>query len=365
MNKRYYRVAVRMNNIKHAFPGELRFAFPNGSEEIKPEVIRNNCGGNTSASVVVWDESTERKRIMFHILVDAGMGIISSLAQEKRLSPKRIDLILITHGHIDHHSELVYVCEIPVRLKKRNLGELKSQQDPCTQPVPIPIYAPERAAKRLGEIYSYTMACPDMASDEEERKKFESKAKNGWIYPIYSLYPTNGLQRKPPVNEGPDGDHKFMITPVGGVKHANGVIYVVEFGQHEQLRKIVFAWDMECLPWSEQAEPVAEGVKKLLSDADLMFVEMNTCLPRTTGHICYDQVKEFVAETCPKCCYVVHYSGFEDKFPGDKDQGKPTENIRSLDQLDEWLKQKCSDDGIQAIKAARAGEWYPAQGWLW
>ena len=362
-----YKVAIRMNNIKHAFPGELCFAFPSGSAEIMPEVIRDNCGGNTSASVVVWDESTGR--IMFHLLVDAGMGIISSLAQEERLSPKRIDMILITHGHIDHHSELVYACKIPVRLKKRKLGELTNQHDPCTQPVPIPIYAPERAAKWLGEIYSFTMACPDMAGDEEERKKLESKAKNGWIYPINSLYPTNGLQRKPPVNEGPDKDHQFVITPVGGVKHANGVIYMVEFGLEEQRRKIVFAWDMECLPWSELVAPVAVGVKKLLSDADLMFVGMKNCLLRTTGHVCYDQVKEFVSETHPESCYIVHYSGFEDRFPKDTDIGKPLDNIMCLDQLDDWLKKKQSSDpvlaGLQAITSAKAGEWYPAQGWTW
>jgi hypothetical protein len=37
-----------MNNVKHAFPGELGFASDFGSATIKPDAIEDNHGGNTS-----------------------------------------------------------------------------------------------------------------------------------------------------------------------------------------------------------------------------------------------------------------------------------------------------------------------------
>jgi ribonuclease BN (tRNA processing enzyme) len=312
--------------------------------------------------------------VVFHILVDAGMGTISSLARADDFGfPKRIDLILITHGHIDHHSELVYACEIPVRMRRRKdcLPEF------ATQPQPIPVYAPGApsiAARRLGELYHYSMACHEEGTTEQEKERIAAEAhkKNGWIYPVHSLCPTNGRLRSRPVSEGPDPDHQFKITPIGGVKHADCLIYVVEFGKNQNERKkIVFAWDMECLPWDDGLSASdAQEAESLLKGADLMFVEMNTCLQRTTGHISYVEVAEFVAKTQPKECYVVHYSGFEDQFPGDKDRlTSKFERIMCLDQLDQWLEGQCQKNGCLKVRAARHGFWYPARKgrkvWIW
>jgi len=361
--KTKYSVAVRINNVKHGYPGELGFAFPPASAEMKAEmkqdVLADNHGGNTSASLVVRDETG---RVQFHVLIDAGMGTVSSLAQEKDLWPKRVDLILITHGDIDHHSELPYMCEIPIRLKKRGLGELDHSLNACPQPDPIPIYAAQSGAKRLVKAYSFAMRCPDLAATAKDRNEIAAKEpKQGWIHRVESLENTAGSGRTPPVNEGPDEDHQFVITPIGGVGHRNCVIYVVEFGSTDEKRKIVFGWDMEYLPWKELEGTEAEDVVKLLSGADLMFVEMNTCLRRTTGHICYEEVKELVERTQPKECYVIHYSGFEDQFPGEKDLGVPTGDIRCLVQLDDWLAKQPSSY-TRPVKAARPG-WYPVGQW--
>lgn len=364
MPGQYYRVAIRMNNVKHAFPGELSFL---NQRSFKEDAVRDNQGGNTSASLVVWDESG--RNVVFHMLVDAGMGTIRSLAQASDFgSPKRVDLILVTHGHIDHHCELVYACEMPVRLWKRRDKFPEFQ----TQPVPVPVYAPgmpSGCARRLAEIYGYSIGYHEEGLDAREKVHVAGEAakKNGWIHAVHSLCPTNGPIRSLRVEEGPDESHQLKITPVGGVKHANALIYVVEIGGGDDKKKIVFAWDMECLPWNDLSASDVPVVDTLLHDADLMFVEMNTLLPRTTGHISFDRVSEFVNRTKPRECYVVHYSGFEDEFPGEKDQPVLVqEPIMCLDQLDDWLKARCNREQVPIVRAARAGTWYPSRaGWKW
>jgi len=295
-------VIVRINNVKHAYPGELGFAWPGTlPEEARggSDVLQDNEGGHTSASLMLTDDAGP---VRHHVLVDAGLGTVSSLREAVRQSWRWrgrmwIDAILVTHNHSDHLAELPLIGGMFRRLREYGLVGQR-------QPLPIPVWCMAEVGERFA-TRSPSPAAPPPARQREERLQFLPFEWDGWagIAPVYrTVYPL-----------GPDGG--LRVTPVGGIAHAKGVIFVLKV----QGRKIILAWDMGKLPWDPSARTpgtIPEELRVLLGDPDLVIIESNTLEKRDTGHICAHDVVRFLrAVGKPDTqCYLVHYSGFEDFF---------------------------------------------------
>jgi phosphoribosyl 1,2-cyclic phosphodiesterase len=295
-------VIVRMNNVKHAYPGELGFAWPGTLPDEALggcDVLADNEGGHTSASLMLTDDAGE---VVHHVLVDAGLGTLSSLREAVRQSGRwrgriHIDAILVTHNHTDHLAELPLIGGMFRRL--RTCGLVGDRQ-----PFPIPVWCMAEVGERFGAKFPSPPA-PPPARLRDERLRFLLFGLDRWVQtaPVYrTIYPL-----------GPDGG--LRVTPVGGVAHANGVIFVVEVED----RKIILAWDMGKLPWDRDtrtAGSISEDLRAILGDPDLVIIEANTFEKRDTGHICAHDAGRFLrAVGKPDTrCYLVHYSGFEDFF---------------------------------------------------
>jgi len=54
---------------------------------------------NTSVSLAVLDENAS---VLWHCLVDVGLGVVDDLCKNFSPSQARVDLLLLTHWHPDH-----------------------------------------------------------------------------------------------------------------------------------------------------------------------------------------------------------------------------------------------------------------------
>lgn len=317
-------VSTWMNGIECAYPWELDYASI---------AIRKSFGAHTSGSIVVYNDNGT---VLCHILIDAGIGTISSLAKNRRLYPKRVDAIFLTHLDQDHHPELPLLCEILKRLKVRKLAGLERQ------PIPVPVYCSQKRLNRLMDIYSFDAWTPDKPDRPIEFKSITVGSP--------TEIPILGRQRK-----------SFKVTSFyQDPLHRDSTPFVVEFGKERQ-KRVVFAWDMAQLPF----DPEKETVPDILKNPALLYVEANTLLPRSTGHVCAQDAAKFAKALDPDEAYVVHYSGFEDKHPGEKDKGEvKEEDIFSWDELD----RKLATLHVK-LRVARPREIYPANQpgnrWIW
>jgi hypothetical protein len=215
-----------------------------------------------------------------NILFDAGLGTIEGLADSCADSfwdePL---LIFITHGHVDHHAELMILSEIYCQRRGRNFREVRP---------PLHVFCTGETQQHLFNTHRY-----------------------GY---------TGGktLQYHPLTPETPVQVGIFRITPIP-VDHFEGaVIYLIEFELQKQ-HKIIVGWDTTTLPlaprylaclrrpslalleattWSSMAQEIGHsGVEDLI----------------TTGFL--TQLKlQFQPEQERYGAYLVHYSGWEDPW---------------------------------------------------
>jgi hypothetical protein len=217
-------------------------------------------------------------QIKQNILFDAGLGTIEGLADcyEDAFWDEPL-VIFITHGHIDHHAELMILSEI---------------------------YC-QRRGQHIRDIRPPLMVCCTAETQQ-------------YLYDTHRYGYTDGATLQPNLlmAELPMQVDIFKITPLA-VDHFEGaVIYIIEF-ELEKSHKIIIGWDTTTLPLAPQQ------IKRLrYPSLALLEATTWTSMMADTGHSgVEDLVKtgflkqlqlRFQPEQEQYGAYLVHYSGWED-----------------------------------------------------
>jgi len=250
--------------------GKIIYQQINKDHAYWPEKLDGNQtkGGHTAGLLTHFGENGKVKT---NILFDAGLGTITGLCELDEFEWEWPLTSFITHGHPDHHLELMILSELWCkRLTEEKRESLKVH---CTQ---------ETFDKWLESVHGYGFG----------------KGNTLELLPIEAGH-----------------SHKCGIFKIHAIKanHCPGsVIYVVTFGQH----KIVIGWDIGELPDPDK--------NNLLKNPSLALLEANTwkSLLKKTGHTSVEDLVEtgFIeklkvsinSENQHYGVFLVHYGGGED-----------------------------------------------------
>jgi hypothetical protein len=219
-------------------------------------------------------------RVKQNILFDVGLGTIEGLADSCADSFWDEPLVIfITHGHVDHHAELMILSEIYCQRRGRNFREVRP---------PLHVFCTGETQEHLLNTHRY-----------------------GY---------TGGktLHHQPLTPETPVKVGIFRITPIP-VDHFEGaVIYLIEF-ELKRRHKIIIGWDTTTLPLaSQQLERLRRPSLALLETTtwSSMAQEIGHSGVEdliTTGFLAQLQL-QFQPEQERYGAYLVHYSGWEDPW---------------------------------------------------
>lgn len=216
--------------------------------------------------------------VQLNVLFDAGMGTLEAIADfcEDAFWDQPL-LIFITHGHVDHHGELMILSEIYCQRRGEDIYDIRP---------PLHVYATKGTQQHLTRTH-------------------------WWGY--------NGgdtLLHRPVRPGAPLQAGIFNITPLA-VDHFDGaVIYVVEF-ELERRHKIVVGWDMTGLPLAEEEIGCLHRPSLALFEAtswkDMAFEIGHTSVEGLveSGFLERVQLRHAPKEEMYGA-YLVHYSGWED-----------------------------------------------------
>ena len=220
----------------------------------------------------------ENGQVKQNILFDAGLGTIEGLADQCEDTFWDEPLaVFITHGHIDHHAELMVLAEIYCTRRGRDIHDVRP---------PLPVFCTAETQEHLLSTHRYGYSGGETLSHR-------------MIEP--------GL---------PTHISIFSITPLA-VDHFEGaVIYTIEF-ERQKPHKILIGWDMTTLPL-EQIER--------LQGPSLALIEATSwsSLAEEIGHTSVEDLVrtgflgrlqlQFKPEREQYGAYLVHYSGWEDPW---------------------------------------------------
>lgn len=188
-------------------------------------------GGHTSGLL---SHVSPEGEVIDNILFDAGLGTIAGLCELDRFEWTWPLDVFITHGHPDHHLELLILSE----LWCRRLPEEKKR--------PLKVFCTERTFDWINPAHSFA---------------FSEKGGN--------TLRCVRIDTGEPVKRG-----IFTLHAVKANHFPGSVIYIVEFGR----KKIVIGWDIGKLPDPDK-DPV-------LKSPSLALIEATTWKPllEKTGH---------------------------------------------------------------------------------
>jgi phosphoribosyl 1,2-cyclic phosphodiesterase len=245
------------------------------NSERAAEVKQKDIIANTSCSIFSISSSTQqsKNREIFHLLIDAGEGVVKSVEKgiTESVSSQSLDAslskmpnaVLITHSHDDHIHDLSKLID------KLNDGSGK-----------IDVYCTKECREQIINIF------PELAGIQFLDFNV--------IRPDYSF------------KVGP-----FTVIPVlanhGDNSPSGSVIYIVKY----QDKKIIMGWDFLSLPNVDE---------NLLWNPDLLMLGTQSYNPHPeTGMISVSEAYLLVRRWNVKECYLVHYSGLKD-FEESKNQ---------------------------------------------
>ncbi len=214
-----------------------------------------------------------------NVLFDAGLGTIDGLNDLSDFSWQWPLQVFITHGHIDHHAELMVLSELWCK------REASPRQ-------PLLVRTTERTFDCIQPVHSYGFA-------------------GGNTLSFARIVPGTAEKPSPPVEVG-----IFRVFALCVDHFPGSVIYVVEAAGH----KIIVGWDMKTL-LNPKDYPI-------LKNPSLALLEANTwsALSQRTGHTSVEDLVDngsfkFIqsldaalpdpAQDCHGV-YLVHYGGGED-----------------------------------------------------
>jgi hypothetical protein len=213
-----------------------------------------------------------------NILLDAGLGTLEGLADLVEDSFWDEPLaIFITHGHIDHHAELMILSEIYCQRRGVDIHDIRPA---------LPVYCTAESQRHLFNTHRY-----GYAGGATLRHKL--------------LLPGSTVRLE-----------SFDLTPLA-VDHFEGaVIYVIQFGSKPR-HKIVIGWDMTTLPLAAKQLAWLRSPSLALLEAttwhsmaaDIGHTSIEDLV--TTGFLDKLQL-EFAPARERYGAYLVHYSGRED-----------------------------------------------------
>lgn len=219
-------------------------------------------------------------RVEQNILIDAGLGTLESIADFCPDSFWDEPLVVfITHGHIDHHAELMILSEIYCTRRGRHIHD--------TRP-PLPVFCTAETQEHLFQTHRW------------------GYTGGGTLQPCL-------ISPALPVQVGP-----FSLTPLAVDHFTGAVIYVIEFGPAKR-HKILIGWDMTTLL-------LAPAELDLLRRPSLALLEATTwtAMAHEIGHTGVEELVQtgfleqlglqFQPAQEQYGAYLVHYSGWEDPW---------------------------------------------------
>jgi phosphoribosyl 1,2-cyclic phosphodiesterase len=247
------------------------------------EVKRTGMTANTSCSVFVKDNTTLNKEI-FHLLIDIGAGVVTSLEKidlsssnpsfsnlNLKSSPPTNtvasipDAILITHSHDDH------IKELPLIIRK-----VFDQQS--TRPL---------------KIFS-TRECHDQITGKFPELSSKNNNKDNRL--SFNIIRPNESFEVGPISAIPISVYHGDNSPPGSV------IYLLQLPDK---RKVIIGWDF--LSLSDDVD------QDLFWNPDLVILGTQSYNPHPeTGLISVSDAFELVRRWNAKECYIVHYRGLTD-----------------------------------------------------
>jgi hypothetical protein len=236
--------------------------------------IGQNKGGHTAGLLTHLADG----RVKQNILLDVGLGTLEALADlcDDTFWDEPL-VIFITHGHIDHHAELMILSEIYCKRRGANIHDKRP---------PLEVYCTPTTYRHLEKTHWYGY--------------------NGG----------QTLRHRPIQPDRATRMGSFNITPLA-VDHFEGaVIFVIEFAGTKP-HKIVIGWDMTTLP--------LDRVERMQNPSLALF-EGTTFTPMSqdTGHTSIEELVntgflarmrlQYQPEQEQYGAYLLHYSGWEDPW---------------------------------------------------